>query len=76
MLIYISPLNNYTTGYKLNKLVRLSSYTQQNKFTWPKDLLVIGVYSKATKMCDIEMNLHNNLKDNQDQLEHIYICYS
>jgi len=24
-------------------------------------------------MCDIEMNLHNNLKDNQDQLEHIYI---
>jgi len=87
--------NNYTIEYKLNKLVNLSSYIH-NKiifkiykkyyfllyfFTWPKDLLVIGVISDATRTHDIEMNLHEDLKDNHGQLEQlkfafIYISYS
>jgi hypothetical protein len=48
-----------------------------------RELLVIRVITKAIKMRDIEMNLHNNLKDNHSQLEHfkkiyiyIYIIYS
>jgi hypothetical protein len=36
-----------------------------------KELLVIRVITKAIKMRDIEMNLHNNLKDNYGQLEHL-----
>jgi hypothetical protein len=42
-----------------------------------RELLVIRVITKAIKMRDIEMNLHNNLKDNYGQLEclknYIYI---
>jgi hypothetical protein len=34
-----------------------------------RELLVIRVITKAIKMCDIEMNMHNNLKDNYGQLE-------
>jgi hypothetical protein len=46
-----------------------------------RELLVIRVITKAIKMRDIEMNLHNNLKDNYGQLEclknyiYIYIYY-
>jgi hypothetical protein len=52
-----------------------------------RELLVIRVITKAIKMRDIEMNIHNNLKDNHGQLKHfkkiyiyiyiyIYIIYS
>jgi hypothetical protein len=45
-----------------------------------KELLVIRVITKAIKMRDIEMNLHNNLKDNYGQLEclknYIYILFT
>jgi hypothetical protein len=36
-----------------------------------RELLVIRVITKAIKMHDIEMNLHNNLKDNYGQLERL-----
>jgi len=35
-----------------------------------RELLVIRVITKAIKMRDIEMNIHNNLKDNHGQLKH------
>lgn len=44
-----------------------------------RELLVIRVIIKAIRMCDIETNLHNNLKNNHGQLErliYIYIIYS